>query len=291
MTRKLGWLCLGTMGYPMAGHLARSGFDLRVYNRTRSVAEAWVSEYGGELASTPAEAVRGADCAFACTGNDQDLLGILLGPDGALPALKRGACFVDHTSTSARTARQLAEEATRRGIDFLDAPVSGGEAGAIEGALTIMVGGEEPVFARAEALLARYAKKVCWMGPSGSGQLTKMVNQICIAGLLQALAEGLHFARRAGLDAPRAIDVISQGAAQSWQMDHRARTMLDGRYDFGFAVDWMRKDLANTLEEARRTGATLPVTALVDRFYAALQDQGAGRLDTSSLLTLLETRP
>jgi 3-hydroxyisobutyrate dehydrogenase-like beta-hydroxyacid dehydrogenase len=284
---KLAFLCLGTMGYPMAGHLARAGHEVVVYNRTAARARAWIGEYAGRACDTPAAAAAGAAFVFACTGNDDDLRQITAGEGGAFAGMQPGAIFVDHTTVSPTLTHELAAEAAERGLGYLDAPISGGQSGAEEAALTIMVGGSEAAYAAAEPLLDCYAKKTLLMGPVGSGQLTKLVNQICIAGLVQALAEGLHFAQRAGLDARRAVEVISQGAAQSWQMDNRAQTMLDGSFDFGFAVDWMRKDLGIALAEARRQGATLPVTELVDRFYAELQAAGGGRWDTSSLITRL----
>ena len=288
---RVSFLCLGVMGYPMAGHLAAAGHAVRVYNRTRARAEQWLAEYASHdvsSADTPRAAAAGADVVFACTGNDDDLRAITLGPEGAFDAMARGSLFVDHTTASPELARQLSDEAASRGVGWLDAPVSGGQAGAVRGQLTVMVGGEESDHLRAVPLLDVYARKHLWMGPAGSGQLTKMVNQICIAGVLQGLAEGLHFARRSGLDGDKVVDVISQGAAQSWQMDNRARTMLADRFDFGFAVDWMRKDLGIALAEAARIGASLPIAALVDGLYAELQQRGAGRLDTSSLIKLLE---
>jgi 3-hydroxyisobutyrate dehydrogenase-like beta-hydroxyacid dehydrogenase len=283
----------------MAGHLARAGHPLAVWNRTREKADAFVAAHGTasgaagaaarvRAAATPADAARGAAVVFCCTGEDAALRETVLGADGAFLGMSPGAVFVDHTTASAEIARTLADEAKARGLDFLDAPVSGGEDGAKRGALTIMAGGDEAAFARVRPVLAAYAKKAEWMGPAGAGQLTKMVNQICIAGLVEALAEGLSFARRAGLDPAQVVDVISQGAAQSWQMENRAATMIEGRFDFGFAVDWMRKDLGLVLGEARRNGARLPVAALVDQLYAAVQARGGGRWDTSSLLTLLE---
>jgi 3-hydroxyisobutyrate dehydrogenase len=284
---KLAFLCLGTMGYPMAGHLARAGHAVAVYNRTPARSERWTREHGGRAFPTPAAAAAGAAFVFACTGNDDDLRQITTGEGGAFAGMERGAVFVDHTTVSPRLTRELATDAEARGLGYLDAPISGGQSGAEQGALTIMVGGTEAAYAAAEPLLACYAKKTLRMGPVGSGQLTKLVNQICIAGLVQALSEGLHFARRAGLDARRAVEVISQGAAQSWQMDHRSETMLAGKFDFGFAVDWMRKDLGIALDEARHCGAALPVTELVDRFYAEVQERGGGRWDTSSLITRL----
>jgi 3-hydroxyisobutyrate dehydrogenase-like beta-hydroxyacid dehydrogenase len=285
--KPLAFLCLGTMGYPMAGHLVRAGHPVRVYNRTRSRAEAWVSEYGGAMAPTPAEAARDAEIVFACAGDDGDLRSIVTGDSGAFAGMRPGSVFVDHTTVSARVSRDLAGEAARRGLAYLDAPVSGGQAGAENAALTIMLGGDEAAYREILPVLAHYAKKTLLLGPVGAGQIAKMVNQICIAGLLQALSEGLDFARKAGLDGRRVVEVISQGAAQSWQMDHRAETMLAGRFDFGFAVDWMRKDLGIALEEAQRIGAALPVTRLVDGFYAEVQAAGGGRWDTSSLITRL----
>jgi len=288
MKHRVAFLCLGTMGYPMAGHLARAGCAMTVYNRSAARASAWVAEYGGRSAPTPAEAVADVDFAFLCSGNDDDVRSVVGGEAGVWAGLPAGALLVDHTTGSAELARELAAEADRRGCGFLDAPVSGGQSGAESGSLTIMLGGSEDAYERAEPLLDCYAKKSLRMGEAGSGQLTKMVNQICIAGLLQGLSEGLHFARKSGLDARRVVEVISQGAAQSWQMDNRAETMLAGVFDFGFAVDWMRKDLGIALAEAERIGATLEVTALVERFYAEIQKMGGGRSDTSSLITRLE---
>jgi 3-hydroxyisobutyrate dehydrogenase-like beta-hydroxyacid dehydrogenase len=287
MSEHVAFLCLGAMGAPIAAHLARAGHRVVVWNRTAERAAAWVAEHGGARADTPAQAAAGAGFVFACTGEDAALRAITLGADGAFAALAAGAVFVDHTSASAETARELAGRAAERSAGFLDAPVSGGVDGARRGALTVMVGGAPEAFERALPLVRAYARQVTWMGRAGAGQLTKMVNQICIAGLLQGLAEGLAFAERAGLDPARVVEVISKGAAQSWQMDHRAATMIDGRFDFGFAVDWMRKDLALALAEARRNGARLPIAALVDQLYAALQARGAGREDTSSLIRLL----
>jgi len=286
-TLDLAFACLGTMGYPMAGHLARAGHRMTVWNRTTSRAEAWVREHGGRRAGTPAEAARGAACAFVCSGNDDDLGAVVFGAEGLLAGLAPGSLLVDHTTVSAGLAREIDAAASARGVGFLDAPVSGGQSGAAEGALGIMVGGSREAFERAEPLLACYARRSLWLGPAGSGQLAKAVNQICIAGLLEALAEGLRFAVRAGLDAGRVVEIVSQGAAQSWQMDHRARSMLEGRFDFGFAVDWMRKDLDIALAEAGRIGAELPVTALVRRFYEELGARGGGRWDTSSLIARL----
>ena len=284
---KLAFLGLGVMGFPMAGHLARAGHDVTVYNRSPAKAQQWVAAYGGRSAATPAEAVRGAQIAMMCVGNDDDVRAVAAGADGALSGMAAGAILVDHTTASAEVAREMDAAARKAGLHFLDAPVSGGQAGAENGKLTIMAGGDAEVFARAEAVLATYARAVTLMGPAGAGQLTKMVNQICIAGLVEGLSEGIHFALRAGLDAERVIDVISKGAAQSWQMENRGKTMIAGKFDFGFAVDWMRKDLAICLAEARRNGAVLPVTAVVDQFYAQLQARGGGRADTSSLIRLL----
>ncbi len=287
MPQKVAFLCLGTMGYPMAGHLAGAGHEVCVYNRTASVAERWVAQHGGRAAATPAQAVADAAVVFACTGNDDDLRQITLGKAGALVGMRSDAIFVDHTTVSPTVTREIAARAADQGMGYLDAPVSGGQVGAEAGELTIMVGGIEGDYRRVRLLLECYARKTLLMGSVGAGQLTKLVNQICIAGLVQALSEALHFARRAGLDPLRAVEVISQGAAQSWQMDNRAETMLEGRFDFGFAVDWMRKDLGIALQEARTHGAALPVTELIDRFYAEIQEAGGGRLDTSSLITRL----
>jgi len=285
---KLAFIGLGVMGGPMAGHLAKAGFDVTVYNRTASKAAAWVAAHGGRSADTPAEAARGADVVLCCVGNDDDLRAVTIGDDGAFAGMAKGTTFVDHTTASAEVARELYGIAQQHGIEKLDAPVSGGQAGAENGQLTIMVGGDEPTFARVRDILDIYARAVTLMGPSGAGQLTKMVNQICIAGLLQGLAEGVHFAIKAGLDSDRVIDVISKGAAQSWQMENRGKTMAADEFDFGFAVDWMRKDLGICLDEARKNGSQLPVTALVDQFYAQVQKRGGGRWDTSSLLRLLD---
>jgi 3-hydroxyisobutyrate dehydrogenase len=286
-TKKVAFLGLGTMGFAMAGHLARAGHRVTVYNRTATKAALWAERHEGATAPSPAAAARDAEMVFVCVGNDDDLRQVALGADGALSGMAKGALLIDHTTASADVARELNEAARARGIGFLDAPVSGGQSGAEQGRLTVMVGGSEADFARAEPVIATYARAVELMGPAGSGQLTKMVNQICVAGLIQALAEGLDFAVKAGLDAERAVEVISKGAAQSWQMDNRAKTMLEGKFDFGFAVDWMRKDLAMCMDEARRSGAALPVTALVDELYARVQARGGGRLDTSSLITVL----
>jgi 3-hydroxyisobutyrate dehydrogenase-like beta-hydroxyacid dehydrogenase len=285
---KLAFLGLGVMGYPMAGHLKKHGHDLTVYNRTAEKAKAWAAEHGGSVKETPAAAAEGADIVFMCVGNDHDVREVATAPKGALAGMKRGAILVDHTTASAEIARELYAAAKAKSIAFLDAPVSGGQAGAQNGKLTIMVGGEPEPFKIAEPVMAHYGRAVTLMGPAGSGQLTKMVNQICIAGVVQGLAEGLNFAVRAGLDGKTVIDVISKGAAQSWQMENRGTTMLEGKFDFGFAVDWMRKDLAICFAEARRNGASLPVSALVDQFYARIQERGGKRWDTSSLIHLLQ---
>jgi 3-hydroxyisobutyrate dehydrogenase len=284
---KLAFLGLGVMGYPMAGHLATAGHQVTVYNRTEAKAQAWAAQFGGAHRATPAEAAAGAEIVFTCVGNDDDVRQVVLGEKGAFTGMSKGAILVDHTTASAELARELDREAKGRGFGFLDAPVSGGQAGAESGKLTIMVGGEAAGFARAEPVLAHYGRAVTHMGPAGNGQLTKMVNQILIAGLVQALAEGLNFATRAGLDAKKAAQVIAKGAAQSWQLENRYETMLAGKFDFGFAVDWMRKDLAICLAEARRNKSALPVTALVDQFYERVQDRGGRRWDTSSLIDLL----
>jgi 3-hydroxyisobutyrate dehydrogenase-like beta-hydroxyacid dehydrogenase len=284
---KLAFLGLGVMGFPMAGHLARAGHSVVVYNRTPAKAAQWVEKYGGSSAPTPAAAAADAALVMMCVGNDDDVRAVALGADGAVAAMRKGSVLVDHTTASAIVAREVHAAAKARGVGFLDAPVSGGQAGAENGKLTIMVGGDADVFARAEGVLAHYARAVTLMGGPGSGQLTKMVNQICIAGLVQALSEGISFAQKAGLDPERVLDVIGKGAAQSWQMDNRGKTMVADKFDFGFAVDWMRKDLAICTSEARANGAALPVTALVDQFYARVQAQGGGRWDTSSLIRLL----
>ena len=285
---KVAFLGLGVMGFPMARHLATEGYEVTVYNRSTAKAEAWVAAHGGRLARTPREAATGQEFVLACVGNDDDLRQVATGDDGALSGMERGAIFVDHTTASAAVARELYRAAGERGIGFVDAPVSGGQAGAENGALTVMCGGEPEVYARAEPVIMAYARACRLLGPPGSGQLTKMVNQICIAGLVQGLSEGIHFGKRAGLDLEAVLDVISKGAAGSWQMENRGKTMNAGKFDFGFAVDWMRKDLSICLDEARRNGALLPVTALVDQFYAEVQKDGGGRSDTSSLITRLE---
>ncbi len=284
---KAAFIGLGVMGYPMAGHLKSSGWDVTVYNRTTSKAAAWVAEHGGAARPSPAEAARDADIVFTCVGNDDDLRAVVLGDGGALAGMPGGATLVDHTTTSATVARECAAAAEACGIGFLDAPVSGGQAGAVNGALTIMVGGDDATFERARPAMESFGRTIMLMGPSGSGQLTKMVNQICIAGTVQGLSEALNFAVRAGLDAARAVEVISGGAAQSWQMENRAATMLAGKFDHGFAVDWMRKDLGICLAAAEANGARLPVTALVDQFYKHVQARGGNRFDTSSLMVLL----
>ena len=286
---KVAWIGLGVMGYPMAGHiLKKGGHELTVYNRTMAKAEKWVAEYGaGRAAPTPAAAAEGADFVFSCVGNDNDLRSVTTGKDGAFSTMKKGAIYIDNTTASANIARELYAAATAAGFDFLDAPVSGGQAGAENGALTVMVGGEKDVFERAKPVIDLYARMVNLIGPPGAGQLTKMVNQICIAGLVQGLAEGLHMASKAGLDIPAVMDTISKGAAQSWQMENRWKPMTEGKFDFGFAVDWMRKDLSICLDEARSNGASLPVTALVDQFYSEVQRMGGSRWDTSSLIARL----
>ncbi len=283
----VAFIGLGVMGYPMAGHLARAGLAVRVYNRTAARAEAWTAEHGGSHHPTPGEASQGADLVLVCVGNDDDVRQVTIGEQGALSGMAEGSLLVDHTTASADLAEELDAACRERGIGFLDAPVSGGQQGAENGALTIMCGGSEDAYARAEPLLDHYGRAVTLMGPAGSGQLTKMVNQICIAGLVQGLAEGLHFAEQAGLDRRRVVDVISKGAAGSWQMENRHATMIDDEFDHGFAVNWMRKDLAICLDEARQHEARLPVTALVDQFYGEVQDMGGGRWDTSSLLRRL----
>jgi 3-hydroxyisobutyrate dehydrogenase-like beta-hydroxyacid dehydrogenase len=288
---KVAWIGLGVMGFPMAGHLKMRGHhDVVVFNRTRKRADAWVATFGGTAAPTPAAAARDADFVFTCVGNDNDLRAVTLGPEGAFLSLKPGAVAIDNTTASAEIARELHAAAKTKGAGFLDAPVSGGQSGAEGGTLTVMAGGDEEDFRKAEPVIKAYARAVTLIGPSGSGQLTKMVNQICIGGLIQALAEALAFAKRAGLDIEKVIDTISKGAAQSWQMENRWKTMVEGRFDFGFAVDLVRKDFALVFDEARRNGAELPVTALVDQFYAEVQAMGGNRWDTSSLIALLERK-
>ena len=284
---KLAFLGLGVMGYPMAGHLQKAGHTVTVYNRNAEKSAKWVAAFGGASAATPREAAQGADIVMMCVGNDNDVRSVIYGADGALAGLGTNAVLVDHTTASADVAREADAEAKKLGKQFIDAPVSGGQAGAENGKLTIMCGGDQAAFDKVKDVLALYGKAVTLMGPSGAGQLTKMVNQICIAGLVQGLAEGLAFAQKAGIDGKLVLDVISKGAAQSWQMENRGTTMVDGKFDFGFAVDWMRKDLGICLDEARRNGARLPVTALVDQFYADVQQAGGNRLDTSSLIKRL----
>ena len=285
--RDVAFLGLGVMGYPMAGHLAAAGHRVTVYNRTAAKSSQWVAEHGGRSAPTPVEAARGADFVFACVGNDDDLRSVTLGASGAFAGMKRGATFVDHTTASAAVARELDAEARAKSLAFIDAPVSGGNLGAINGALTVMCGGDSTAFAAAQPVAMAFAKAMTLLGPSGSGQLAKMVNQIAIAGLVQGLSEAIAFGERSGLDMKAVLEVIGKGAAQSWQMDNRGPTMIQGKFDFGFAVDWMRKDLGIALEEARRNGAKLPVTALVDQFYADVQAAGGRRDDTSSLIKRL----
>jgi 3-hydroxyisobutyrate dehydrogenase len=285
---RVSFLGLGVMGYPMAGHLRRAGFDVTVFNRTRQKAEAWVKAYGGSSAPSPAEAAANADVVLSCVGRDDDVREIALGRHGAFITMKRDAVFIDHTTASAGLARELAEAAHQRGMHFVDAPVSGGEQGAKNGQLTIMCGGTAMAYAKAEPVISTYARQCRLMGEAGAGQLTKMVNQICIAGLVQALSEGLSFARAAGLDPLAVVEVISKGAAQSWQMENRHKTMLAGAFQHGFAVEWMRKDLAICLQEAARNGTSLPVTSLVDQFYAEVEKMGGKRWDTSSLFARQE---
>ncbi|MFL6660980.1 MAG: NAD(P)-dependent oxidoreductase [Rhizobacter sp.] len=283
----LAFLGLGVMGYPMAGHLARAGHRVTVYNRTAAKAGQWVKEYGGRQAPAPREAARDADIVFACVGNDDDLRAVVLGADGAYAGMKKGAVFVDHTTASAAVARELAAAGRERGLRFIDAPVSGGNVGAVNGALTVMCGGDATAFATIQPVAMAYAKAITLLGESGAGQLAKMVNQIAIAGLVQGLSEAIAFGEKAGLDMKAVLGVIGKGAAQSWQMDNRGPTMIEDKFDFGFAVDWMRKDLGLVLDEASRNGARLPVTALVDQFYADIQAMGGRRWDTSSLVKRL----
>ena len=285
--RRVAFLGLGVMGAPMAGHLARAGHRVTVFNRTTAKAEAWVAEFGGGMAPTPAEAARGAEFVFACVGNDDDLRSVVQGEQGAWAGMSPGSIFVDHTTASAEVARELHADALRRGLAFVDAPVSGGQAGAVNGLLTVMCGGEAAAFEAMQPVAMAFSRAVTRVGASGAGQLAKMVNQVCIAGLVQGLAEGIAFGQKAGLDMKLVLEVIGKGAAQSWQMDNRGTTMVDDRFDFGFAVDWMRKDLGLVLDEARRNGAKLPVTALVDQFYGDIQAMGGGRWDTSSLIRRL----
>ena len=286
--QKVAFLGLGVMGYPMAGHLARAGHQVTVYNRTQAKAQAWVAEFVGAARSTPREAAAGADIVFACVGNDDDLRAVTLGADGAFAGMQPGAIFVDHTTASANVARELHGAAQGLGLGFVDAPVSGGQAGAQNGALTVMCGGDAAAFEAVRPAAMAFSRAFTLMGGSGAGQLTKMVNQICIAGLVQGLSEAIAFGQKAGLDMQLVLEVIGKGAAQSWQMDNRGKTMIAGQFDFGFAVDWMRKDLGLVLDEAKRNGARLPVTALVDQFYADVQAMGGNRMDTSSLITRLK---
>ncbi|SFM23388.1 3-hydroxyisobutyrate dehydrogenase [Bradyrhizobium sp. NFR13] len=285
---KVAFIGLGVMGFPMAGHLAtKGGHEVTVYNRNATKAKAWVEKFGGKSAPTPKAAAEGQDFVMCCVGNDDDLRSVTTGADGAFSGMTKGAIFVDHTTASAEVARELDAAATKAGFHFIDAPVSGGQAGAENGALTVMCGGDAKVYAKVEPIITAYAKMQKLLGPAGSGQLTKMVNQICIAGLVEALSEGIHFAKKAGLDVNAVVEVISKGAAQSWQMENRYKTMNDGKFDFGFAVEWMRKDLSICLAEARRNGASLPVTAVVDQFYGEVETLGGKRWDTSSLLARL----
>jgi 3-hydroxyisobutyrate dehydrogenase len=288
---KVAWIGLGVMGYPMAGHIRKKGgHDLTVYNRNGAKAEAWAKEYGGKTAPTPADAAKDADFVFCCVGNDNDLRAVTLGANGGFNTVKKGAVFIDNTTASANIARELYAAAKAKGFDFLDAPVSGGQAGAQNGVLTVMVGGDQTGFEKAKPVIDNYARMVNLIGPAGAGQLTKMVNQICIAGLVEGLSEGIHFAQKAGLDMQKVMDTISKGAAQSWQMENRWKTMNEGKFDFGFAVDWMRKDLGICMEEAKRNGASLPVTQVVDGFYADVQKMGGSRWDTSSLIARLSKK-
>ena len=286
---KVAWIGLGVMGYPMAGHiLKKGGHELTVYNRNAAKAQAWVKEHGaGRVAPTPAKAAEGAEFVFSCVGNDDDLRAVTTGKDGAFHGMAKGAVFIDNTTASAVVARELYAAAAAKGFGFLDAPVSGGQAGAQNGVLTVMVGGDQATFDRAKPVIDHFARMVTLIGAPGAGQVTKMVNQICIAGLVQGLSEGLHMAQKAGLDIPKVMETISKGAAGSWQMENRWKTMADGKFDFGFAVDWMRKDLDIALAEARKNGASLPVAALVDQFYSEVQKMGGGRWDTSSLIARL----
>jgi 3-hydroxyisobutyrate dehydrogenase/2-hydroxy-3-oxopropionate reductase len=286
--RRVAFLGLGVMGHPMAGHLARAGHAVTVYNRTAAKAEAWVQAYGGSFGKSPAEAAKDAEFVFCCVGNDDDLRSVVLGPNGAFASMKKGAVFVDHTTASADVARELSSAAQALGLHFIDAPVSGGQAGAQNGALTVMCGGDKASFERVKPVINAFARAVTLLGASGAGQLAKMVNQIAIAGLVQGLSEAIAFGQRAGLDMKAVLEVIGKGAAQSWQMDNRGKTMIEGKFDYGFAVDWMRKDLGLVLDEAKRNGSRVPVTALVDQFYADVQQAGGSRWDTSSLIIRLK---
>jgi len=285
---KVAFLGLGVMGYPMAGHLRKKGgHDLTVYNRSGAKAEAWAKEYGGKTAPTPADAAKDQDFVFCCVGNDNDLREVTLGANGAFSGMRKGAIFVDNTTASANIARELYAAAKAKGFDFLDAPVSGGQAGAVNGALTVMIGGDQAPYDKAKPVIDCFARMATLIGPAGSGQLTKMVNQICVAVTVQGVSEGLAFAQRAGLDVPKVMETIGKGAAQSWQMDNRWKTMNEGKFDFGFAVDWMRKDLAIIMDEAKRNGAKVDVAALIDTYYAEVQKMGGGRWDTSGLIARL----
>ena len=287
MSHKVAFIGLGVMGFPMAGYISNAGHDVTVYNRTSAKAEKWTQTYKGQTASTPAEAAKEADFVFTCVGNDNDLKEVTIGDDGAFQSVKKGAVFIDNTTASAKVAIELFNISTEKGFGFLDAPVSGGQAGAENGALTVMVGGEQSDYDKAEPVIDCYSKKIKLLGSSGSGQLAKMVNQICIAGLVQGLSEGLRFGQNAGLDMESVVEVISKGAAQSWQMENRYKTMIDDKFDYGFAVDWMRKDLGIAMEEAKSNGSKLPVTEIVDKHYEDVQKNGGNRFDTSSLITLL----
>ena len=287
MSHKVAFIGLGVMGFPMAGYISNAGHDVTVYNRTSAKADKWTQTYKGQTASTPAEAAKEADFVFTCVGNDNDLKEVTIGDDGAFQSVKKGAVFIDNTTASAKVARELFNISTEKGFGFLDAPVSGGQAGAENGALTVMVGGEQSDYDKAEPVIDCYSKKIKLLGSSGSGQLAKMVNQICIAGLVQGLSEGLRFGQNAGLDMESVVEVISKGAAQSWQMENRYKTMIDDKFDYGFAVDWMRKDLGIAMEEAKSNGSKLPVTEIVDKHYEDVQKNGGNRFDTSSLITLL----
>ena len=287
MSAKVAFVGLGVMGFPMAGHLQAKGYEVTVYNRTAAKADEWAKKYGGKTAPTPSAAAKDQDFVMTMVGNDQDVFAVTTGPGGVLETMKRGAILVDHTTASADCARKVFEEAKRKGIDFIDAPVSGGQAGAENGKLTVMCGGEQGAFDKAKPVMDSYGRAVTLLGPAGAGQLTKMVNQVCIAGLVQALSEGIAFAEKAGLDVEQVLDVISKGAAQSWQMENRGKTMHARKFDFGFAVDWMRKDLGIAMAEAKRNGAKLPVTEVIDRFYGDVQKSGGNRWDTSSLITRL----
>jgi 3-hydroxyisobutyrate dehydrogenase-like beta-hydroxyacid dehydrogenase len=287
----VAWIGLGVMGYPMAGHIRKKGgHDLVVYNRNGAKAEAWAKEYGGKTAATPADAARDADFVFCCVGNDNDLREVTTGGKGAFNAVKQGAVFIDNTTASANVARELYADAKAKGFDFLDAPVSGGQAGAVNGALTVMIGGDQAPFDKAKPVIDNYARMATLIGPAGAGQLTKMVNQICVAVTVQGVSEGLAFAQRAGLDIAKVMETIGKGAAQSWQMDNRWKTMNEGKFDFGFAVDWMRKDLGIIMEEAKRNGAKVDVATLIDGYYAEVQKMGGGRWDTSSLIARLNKK-